>query len=305
VFFIRHGEKPYPDNKELSPRGAQRATGLVKHFAALAKKMGIKIGSVCAQRSAFEEKGRKGPTSKRPVDTVVPLAKALKLPGVTKYWPEDYPAMVRDIMAGGKAAVICWEHDALTEVAKAFGVKLVWPEGRYDVTYVLTWANGKPKLTTTFQNLLPGDMNADGPVPPSVFVVPCDHEKQSDAKTKADQTKWKAWFGGFYALSYGGVRTVVAQKGCQSEIADAAKYLEAKMVDKLEKPKDVSEAARKAMRENGVVLVVAERGSIGKIVGQLGAAEKAYAATGAGSTFHLLYAKGHGAAPTFKEVKHV
>ncbi len=51
--------------------------------------------------------------SKRPVDTVVPLAQSLKLQ-VQKYWPEDYGLMAQTILKAGKTAVISWEHDALT-----------------------------------------------------------------------------------------------------------------------------------------------------------------------------------------------
>jgi len=285
----------------LSARGRARANALVAHFAAIAKKYKVKIGAVFAQRSALDVPGRKGPTSKRPVDTVVPLAKSVGTT-VSKFWPDDYSKMVSEIMTASKTAVICWEHDALTDVAKAFGVALKWPDGRYDVTYVITWnAAGKASISEKYQNLLPGDMNEGGGIPPSIFIVPCDHEKKPSPKTTAEQGGWKKWFSSEYALQYGGIRTVVAQKGCQSEIEPTAKYLEAKFVDKLEKPKDVSAAAVKAKRENGVVLIVAERSDIGKIMGQLDATETAYPSDGAAVTFHLFY---KGKKPAFQQVSH-
>jgi len=262
-------------------------TPLVAHCAAIAKKYKVKIGAVYAQRSALDEPGRKGPTSKRPVDTVVPLAKAL---GVTvqKYWPDDYALMTADIKKSGlQAVVICWEHDALTNVAAQFGAKLTWPEGRYDVTFSVKL--GSTALSTDFQNVLPGDMNKAGPVPASTFIVACDHQKKASAKTESDYKGWTKWFGGEYALQYGGVRTIVVQKGCGAESEKLAKYLDAKVVDKdMDKPDDLVKALSKHKRENGVVLVVAERLDIQALTAKMSVAAS-YPADGAGVTIHHIW----------------
>lgn len=63
----------------------------------------------------------------RPYDTVEPLAKDLGLT-VDTSCDRDDPDCVKDVVYGydGKGLaniLICWEHDALTDIAEALGVK--------------------------------------------------------------------------------------------------------------------------------------------------------------------------------------
>lgn len=155
VILIRHGEKP-DKGHDLSPKGQKRAQALVGYFL---KNPDVRMfGSPVA----IYAQGVGTHKSRRPVDTVTPLAKALK----QKIIPIDFAKgkeMVAEILKNprydGKMVLICWEHHAITDLAKVLGVEdpPKFPEA-YDRTWVITFpAKGKPTLRKLRQNLLPDD----------------------------------------------------------------------------------------------------------------------------------------------------
>jgi broad specificity phosphatase PhoE len=151
VILIRHGEKPEKGH-DLSPEGQKRAQALVGYFL---KNPDVReFGSPVA----IYAQGVGTHKSKRPVETVEPLAKALKL----KVIPIDYAKgkeMCTDILKNskyaGKMVLICWEHQAITDLAKALGVEDApkFPDA-YDRTWIITFPKkGKPTLRDLQQKL--------------------------------------------------------------------------------------------------------------------------------------------------------
>jgi hypothetical protein len=153
VIIIRHAEKP-DEGHDLSRKGRERAAALVPYFLETPEVLehGTPV-AIYAQKST--EKNR----SKRPVRTVKGLAKALKQEVIERAH-EDYPDMVKEILGkreyDGKMVLICWEHKAITDLAKEFGVKdpPKFPDA-FDRTWVITFPKGgRPALRDLPQRLM-------------------------------------------------------------------------------------------------------------------------------------------------------
>jgi hypothetical protein len=155
VILIRHAEKPKHDKDDpnLSKKGRERAALLVGYFEKTPEL--IRFGTpfaIYAQQPHKRKDGKPKPTSSlRPIQTVTPLAKALKkdILGTTR---DEFQPMVDAIMKDkryhGKMVLVCWEHNVLPKVAKAFvkgqtvkdAPKWEWPGDHvYDLTWVITF----------------------------------------------------------------------------------------------------------------------------------------------------------------------
>ncbi|CAI7603182.1 unnamed protein product [Penicillium pancosmium] len=115
VYLIRHGEKP-DDGNGLSAAGVQRAQCLRNVFGSSSE---YDIGYIMAQTPKSDGKRQ------RPLDTVQPLATDLGLT-VDTSCDRDDPDCVKDVVDGYSGSgniLICWEHDALTDIVKELGDK--------------------------------------------------------------------------------------------------------------------------------------------------------------------------------------
>ncbi|CAK7222162.1 hypothetical protein SCUCBS95973_004747 [Sporothrix curviconia] len=108
VYMIRHGEKPDSGNG-LNAEGLERAQCLRTLFGASGS---FDIGYIMAQKPKSNGK------RKRPLDTVKPLAKDL-----------------------GLAVDTSWEHEELTNIAKALGVKKApsYPSDQFNLIWTLPY----------------------------------------------------------------------------------------------------------------------------------------------------------------------
>ena len=158
VILIRHAEKP-PEGNELSQKGRERAAALAPYFLGRPEVVqfktpvaiyaqGLKKEDSCADRW-------------RPYKA---LAAALKLAVIDKYTHDEFPRMVEEILSrpeyDGKMVLICWEHKAIPDMARAFGVKKPpeWPGAVFDRTWIITFsADKKPSLASLPQKLMYGD----------------------------------------------------------------------------------------------------------------------------------------------------
>ncbi|KAF9313290.1 hypothetical protein BG003_005442 [Podila horticola] len=114
IYLIRHGEKPSNGGTGLNSDGEKRAQCLRKVFGASSK---YNIGLIMAQ--TYKPDGSR----MRPYLTVKPLAKDLGLTVDTKCDRND-PKCVKKAVGkytGSGNVLICWEHDALTDIAKTLG----------------------------------------------------------------------------------------------------------------------------------------------------------------------------------------
>lgn len=130
VYLIRHGEKPASGNG-LSAQGQKRAQCLRTVFGGTSQ---YRIGHIMAQTpksgiipATFDillvTDTRLDGKRKRPYDTVKPLADDLGLT-VDTSCDRDDAKCVEDVVKGYKGTgniLICWEHDALSEIVDELG----------------------------------------------------------------------------------------------------------------------------------------------------------------------------------------
>ncbi|KAJ5305654.1 phosphoglycerate mutase family protein [Penicillium antarcticum] len=130
VYLIRHGEKPSDGGNGLNAQGVQRAQCLRSVFS---KSSSYNIGYIMAQTP--KSNGKRA----RPYDTVEPLAEDLGLT-VDTSCDRDDPGCVKDVVDGYDGSgniLICWEHDALTDIVEKLGDKDApsYPDDSYNIIW--------------------------------------------------------------------------------------------------------------------------------------------------------------------------
>jgi hypothetical protein len=107
-------------------------------------------------------KKKKG--SVRAIQTLKYVAEDLHLRVIDDFTDKDVEDMVQEVSEkeeyDGKFVVICWNHDSMHDIAKAFGVKHApkYPKEAFDRAWLITFPGGeRPELTDLPQRLLRGD----------------------------------------------------------------------------------------------------------------------------------------------------
>lgn len=82
-----------------------------------------------------------GSHSRRPLQTVSPLAAALELTPVTTHSKGEEQALVEDALSRSGVVLICWQHQNIAAIGNLIvgnttTVPQSWPEDRYDLIYV-------------------------------------------------------------------------------------------------------------------------------------------------------------------------
>jgi hypothetical protein len=160
VILLRHAEKPRDEsNVHLSERGESRARALVAFLTT--KPAFVTNGLPVA---LFAPKSTSRGHSRRPYETLAPLAEHLQLSVQMPYGSSDYAALAKHVLSdpglNGKTVIVCWIHDYLPALAKAFGVKpepARWKSSVYDRVWVITYKDHRAGLADLPQKLLPGD----------------------------------------------------------------------------------------------------------------------------------------------------
>jgi hypothetical protein len=183
ILLLRHAEKPDPapsgtaqsgtgftsdgeeDSKSLNVRGWQRAGALAACFAPNPLISGNLPVPDRIYASAFRQGGGH---SRRPEQTVLPLARKLGCV-VDLTWALHQEAVFGAALAAqAGTALVCWQHQGLAELARAIAApqRLLelpadwgWPQDRYDVIWSLRrHAPGEAWHFTQYcQALLAGD----------------------------------------------------------------------------------------------------------------------------------------------------
>jgi hypothetical protein len=161
ILLIRHAEKPADAaDIHLGPEGKKRAHALPDLF----KKSDTRPDPFPTPDFIIATKASKH--SNRPVETVTPLAQALKLEVDATCANDDYPDLTEKLYTTpkyeGKVVLICWHHGNLPEFATmlgATGVPDKWKDPVFDRVWVVTFGEkGKnTPLTNRPQALMPGD----------------------------------------------------------------------------------------------------------------------------------------------------
>ncbi|WP_298420622.1 hypothetical protein [uncultured Kordia sp.] len=137
ILILRHAEKPTEaSNENLSIKGYERA-------AALAYYMPATFGTIDHIFAAGV--GHKS-HSKRPVETITPLAERLGKKVHDSYLKYEYPEMITHIFGDdkytGKTIAIAWQHTDIEDIATKFGALEVptskWPGDCFDLVWKLT-----------------------------------------------------------------------------------------------------------------------------------------------------------------------
>ncbi len=160
VILIRHAEKPAEGN-DLSPRGFQRARALVSFFQT--NPAVTRFGPPAA---IYAAKPKADGAQARPLETVQPLAKALRLAVNTDFRKDDVAGLAASVMKdsahAGKTVLVAWQHHLIPRIAKALGAAQApdsWPGEVFDRAWIIDFdGRGKPvSFRNIPQRLLPGD----------------------------------------------------------------------------------------------------------------------------------------------------
>lgn len=143
VVLIRHGEKP-KHGDGLTPQGEQRAQCLVDRF-------GRDLPVDSRPRHIWAQEINSHQTSRRPLETVQPLAKFLNLTVDQSFARDDTQGIAAAILAAaanstGWVGLVCWEHHALTDIAAALGVSAPpdYPSDSFDQMWTVNLTEGRP-----------------------------------------------------------------------------------------------------------------------------------------------------------------
>ena len=186
LMIIRHAEKPtgsgapygltadgVQDDHSLTIQGWTRAGALVGLFdprdasgGPLPLRPGLTRPAVVVASAA----GTAGSNSKRPQETVTPLAAALGVTLQTQFPVGQETALAKWLTGPSGPSgptLVAWEHQHITDIIAGLGQvtpkpPASWPGSRFDVVYVLTRAAGAGGWTFTQvpQSLLAGDLSS-------------------------------------------------------------------------------------------------------------------------------------------------
>ena len=192
IMVIRHAEKPKnldagvtangnKDKESLIVRGWQRAGALVALFdpangllqnAHLGLPKVIYASDPKKSSQATDDDGKKGSKSKRPLQTITPLAERLGIKNKVniKFAKGQEKQMVDSVLAEKGVVLISWQHEKIPQIAKYIvGSKppkkrlpTKWPGKRFDIVWVFTPPAKSAKrwgFVQVPQRLLSGDTN--------------------------------------------------------------------------------------------------------------------------------------------------
>ena len=195
IMVIRHAEKPKGSNKgvtalgatdkeSLIVRGWERAGALAALFdpaegplqdSNLAVPTVIYASRPTAPSTAGKPKSRSktktnkiGSKSKRPLETITPLADRLGIKPNTSFLAGEEKDMVQSALAEKGVVLISWQHEKICEIAGHIvgsqppkkPIPKKWPDNRFDVVWVFTppaSSSGRWGFVQVPQQLLIGD----------------------------------------------------------------------------------------------------------------------------------------------------
>ena len=174
IMLIRHAEKPPKDappygvtaagerNKEsLEVRGWQRAGALAN---LLAPTHGLfQHASLAKPKFLFASKPLQRKGSRRPIETLTPLAQKLAIRINASFQRSNFESMLEEVFSCKGVVLICWQREYIPQIASyILGNKKiaprVWPEDCFDMIWVFDLVNSKYTFKQVPQKLLGGDL---------------------------------------------------------------------------------------------------------------------------------------------------
>lgn len=143
--IIRHGESHdapgvdppnTSDKHSLDVKGWQRAGALARFFRPREGASDLTPGTIFASRIAV------GSESKRPQQTVAPLAALLELTVRADHTKTEPDALMAEVVGCDGTVLVAWEHSVIPKLVAALskppvGVPNEWPKHRYDLVWIL------------------------------------------------------------------------------------------------------------------------------------------------------------------------
>ena len=175
IMVLRHAEKPAKDfepfgvtlqgerdSECLTTRGWQRAGALANLFAPTNGH--FQHASLARPRLIYASKPLKRKGSRRPIETVTPLAEKLGIK-INKNFPRfEAESMLEEVFLCKGAVLICWQREYIPRIAAHIlgnktRVPQVWPDDRFDLVWVFDRDRSSDKFTfkQVPQRLLMGD----------------------------------------------------------------------------------------------------------------------------------------------------
>jgi hypothetical protein len=174
IMIIRHAEKPpesgepfgvtaegEKDAESLTIQGWQRSGGLACLFAP--SRGPLQDSRLGTPKFLFASASRSGGGSKRPTETIAPLASKLGLTPKT-HKKTDLDQVAAEAMTCGGTALISWQHEDIPSISNIIvgndsTVPQKWPGHRFDVVWVfdLNASSSTYSFSQVAQSLLAGD----------------------------------------------------------------------------------------------------------------------------------------------------
>jgi len=176
IILLRHAEKPAKDKEpygvtptgehskeSLSVRGWQRAGALTNLFAPANGH--FQHISLAKPQFLYASKPLRRKGSRRPIETITPLAEKLAIEINSDFQRSDFEDMVQEVVALKGVVLICWQREYLPDIASLILdskdiAPLDWPEDRFDLFWVfdLERASSRYRFKQVPQKLLGGDL---------------------------------------------------------------------------------------------------------------------------------------------------
>ena len=176
IMLIRHAEKPAKDaapygvtsdgersKESLEVRGWQRAGALASLLAPT--NGGFQHASLAKPQFLFASKPLRRKGSRRPLETITPLAQKLAIRINSSFPRSDFESMIEEVVMCNGVVLICWQREYIPQIAaQILGNKKIapanWPEDCFDMIWVFDLVRSSAKYTfkQVPQKLLGGDL---------------------------------------------------------------------------------------------------------------------------------------------------
>jgi len=175
IIVIRHAEKPAKDgapygvtekgkrsSESLEVRGWQRAGALMNSLAPTHGE--VQHHSLATPQFLYASKPLRRRGSRRPIETITPLAAKLHTKINTTFARSEYARMIDNVISHKGVVLICWQREYIPQIAaeilgKKNSAPTIWPENCFDMVWVfdLDRKTSRYKFRQVPQQLLTGD----------------------------------------------------------------------------------------------------------------------------------------------------
>ena len=174
--LIRHAEKPPKDSaphgvtqkgerskESLEVRGWQRAGALANLLAPANGR--FQDAALAKPQVLFASKPLRRRGSRRPVETLTPLAQKLAVRINASFARSEFESMLDEVAASKGVVLICWQREYIPDIASHIlgntkAAPSNWPDDCYDMIWVFDLApsSSKYRFKQVPQKLLGGDL---------------------------------------------------------------------------------------------------------------------------------------------------